>query len=287
MKPSLTGKIALVTGASRGIGRAIAQRLASAGATVVVTARSLDRAVELTGTLHETVTLIEKNGGKAIPLACDLENSEQLHNLVQRTVDVAGGLDILINNAGLAHFSTIDKMPESMFDATVDHYLKIPFILCKAAIPFMRARGAGWIVNLGSVTAMAPMKPYIDWERTGGVQVYAAIKLAMHRFSQGLAAELENDYIAVNVVGPSTAISTPGADRVTPEGYPTENIAYIAETVLAMCHLPAKERTGLIGYSLHFPLAHNLPVYSLDGREQLPPPVIPPYAHPAIVAKGE
>jgi len=286
-KPSLNGKIALITGASRGIGRAIAQRLAAAGATVVVTARSLESAIEFSGTLRETVTLIEHAGGKAIPLACDLENSEQLHGLVQRVVDAAGGLDILINNAGVAHYSTVEKMPESMFDTTVDHYLKIPFILCKDAIPIMRSRGAGWIVNLGSVTAMPPLKPYIDWERSGGAQVYAAVKLAAHRFSQGLAAELESDNIAVNVVGPSTAISTPGADRFTPEDYPTERIEYIAETVLAMCHLPAKERTGLVGYSLHFPLAHNLPVYTLDGNEQLPPPVIPSYAHPQINAKGE
>ena len=286
-RPNLTGKVALVTGASRGIGRGIAQRLAAAGATVVVTARSLNNAVAMPGTLAETVALIEQAGGRAIALAADLENPQDRDSVVQRAAQAAGGLDILINNAGVAHYETVEKMPMSMFDLTVEHYLRIPFALSQAAIPLMRARGAGWIVNIGSVTAQAPLKPYIDWERVGGATVYAAVKAALNRFTQGLAAELENDNIAVNLVGPSTAISTPGADRFTPEGYPTEPVEYLAETALALCHLPARERTGLLTHSLHFPLAKNLPVYSLDGRSQLPAPTIPAWAHPAIKPDGE
>lgn len=285
--PSLTGKVALVTGASRGIGRGIAQRLAAAGATVVVTARSLDSAVAMPGTLAETVSLIERAGGRAIALAADLENPRERDALVQRAVDAAGGLDILINNAGVAHYATVDKMPMSMFDLTIEHYLRIPFALSQAAIPVMRARGAGWIVNIGSVTAQPPLRPYYDWERVGGATVYAAVKAALNRFTQGLAAELENDNIAVNLVGPSTAISTPGADRFTPEDYPTEPVEYLAETALALCHLPARERTGLLTHSLHFPLAMQLPVFSLDGRTQLPAPTIPAWAHPAINPTGE
>lgn len=284
--PVLTGKVALVTGASRGIGRAFAQRLAAAGATVVVTARSVNSTTVFPGTLEETVALIERGGGKAIALGADLESIGEVSSLIDRTVDAAGGLDILINNAGIAHYASVSEMPLETFDLTVEHYLRVPFILAQAAIPIMRARGAGWIVNVGSSTAMPPLRPYDDWHRTGGSTVYAAVKLAAHRMTQGLAAELECDNIAVNVVAPSTAISTPGADRFTPEDYPTERIEYIAETALALCHLPAKERTGLIAYSLHFPLAHDIPVFTLDGREQLPPPVVPSYAHPAIDPKG-
>ena len=285
--PDLNGKIALVTGASRGIGRAIAQRLATAGATVVVTARSLDSAVALPGTLMETVALIEAAGGKAIPLAADLENPAQRDGLVARAAAAAGGLDILINNAGMAHYATVENMPMNMFDLTVDHYLRVPFALAQAAIPFMRQRGGGWIVNVGSVTALPPFKPYDDWARFGGATIYAAIKLAVGRFTQGLAAELERDNIAVNQVGPSTAISTPGADRFTPEDYPTEPVEYLAETALALCHLPASQRTGLVTYSLHFPLSQGFPVYSLDGKTELPRPAIPAYAHPGIAADGE
>lgn len=284
--PALKGKIALVTGASRGIGRAIAQRLASEGATVVVTARSLTQSASVAGTLAETVALIEQAGGRAIPLAADLANPAERDALVARAAEAAGGLDILVNNAGVADYERVETMPMAMFDLTIEHYLRIPFALAQAAIPLMRARGAGWIVNVGSVTALPPLRPYDDFSRFGGVTVYAAVKAALSRFTQGLAAELEADAIAVNLVAPSTAILTPGAARYIPEGYPTEDVAYLAETALALCRLPARERTGAIAHSLHFPLAHGIAVQSLDGRTPLPSPVIPAYAHPHIQPEG-
>ena len=283
----LDGKIALVTGASRGIGAAIARRLAAAGATVVATARSLERSSGTPGTLVETVSLIEQAGGRALALAADLENPAERDTLVGRAAAAAGGLDILVNNAGYAEYASVETMPLAMFERTVEHYLRAPFVLAQAAIPLMRARGAGWIVNIGSVTALPPAKPY-DWFAChGGSTVYAAVKAALNRLTQGLAAELLAENIAVNMVGPSTAIRTPGAARYIPEDYPTEDVAYLAETVLAMCHLPAAERTGLLAHSLHFPLALDLPVYSLDGRQRLPAPEIPPYAHPGIAPDGE
>ncbi len=282
----LTGKVALVTGASRGIGRAIAQRFAAEGATVIVSGRSLEQSVILPGTLAETVALITQAGGHAIALAADLEKPAERDTLIARVVAAAGGLDILVNNAGFAEYCLVETMPLAMFDRTLDHYLRIPFTLSQAAIPLMRARGAGWILNLGSVTALAPLRPYSVFDSAGGVTVYAAIKSAVNRFTQGLAAELETDNIAVNSVAPSTAIRTPGADQHIPAQYPTEAVEYLAETALALCHLPARERTGLITHSLHFPLACQLPVYSLDGRELLPPPTLPDVAHPHIVPSG-
>lgn len=282
----LEGRIALVTGASRGIGRAIAQRLASAGATVVVTARSLDRTSGYAGTLAETVALIESGGGHAIALAADLENPVERDALVARTVEVAGGLDILVNNAGFAEYSPTVDMPMSTFEVTIDHYLRVPFALIQRAVPVMRQRGAGWILMLGSVTALPPVRPHDVFARRGGATVYACVKAAVHRFTQGLAAELEEAGIAVNCVAPSTAISTPGADTFIPAGYPTERVEYLAETALALCHRPAAECTGIVAYSLHYPLATGLPVHGLDGRELLPPPVIPAYAHPDTLARG-
>lgn len=283
---ALAGKCALVTGASRGIGRAIAQRLAAEGATVVVTARSLSHSAAASGTLAQTVELIEQSGGRAIALAADLSIAEERDALVERAAEAAGGLDILVNNAGIADYDRVETMPLAMFDLTLDHYLRIPFALSQAAIPLMRARGAGWIVNVGSVTALPPLRPFDDFARVGGATVYAAAKAALSRFTQGLAAELEADGIAVNLVAPSTAIRTPGAERYIPENYPTEDVAYLVETALALCLLPARKRTGLITHSLHFPLAQGLTVRSLDASTTLPPPVLPAYAHPSINPAG-
>jgi len=283
----LEGKVALVTGASRGIGRAIAQRLASAGATVVVTARSMKKSTEFSGTLLETIELIEQVGGKAFGLATDLENREQLDSLVERAVGLAGRLDILVNNAGVSHYDRVDKMSESMFDLTLDHYLKIPFLLAQQAIPHMREQGGGWIVNLGSVTAQRPFKPYDEFAKLGGATVYAAIKAALARFTQGLAAELLDDNIAVNLVAPSSAISTPASDRFIPEDFPTERVEYLAETALQLCLLPAAERTGLLTHSLHFPKAMNITARELDGSGGLPTPEIPFYSHPEVMPTGE
>ena len=296
MTPILDGKVALVTGASRGIGRAIAQRLASAGATVVVTARSLDQpatsqrfasARAVNGTLSETVELIKAAGGNAIALAADLENAEQRDGLVSRAVEAAGRLDILVNNAGFADYSTVESMSMETFNRTVEHYFRVPFALAKAAIPFMKANKAGWIVNIGSVTAFPPKKPYPAYRRTGGDVVYASCKAALNRFTQGLAAELLDYNIAVNVIGPSTAIRTPGASELIPEAYPTEDVEYLAETALALSHLPAAERTGLITSSMHFPYHHNLQVKTLDGRSDMPRRGPPEWSHPDISPSGE
>jgi NAD(P)-dependent dehydrogenase (short-subunit alcohol dehydrogenase family) len=294
-QPNLSGKVALVTGASRGIGRAIAQRLASAGATVVVTARSVDKEAAgkrfqteqiVAGTLAETVALIEGAGGKAIAIGADLENMDQCAGLVPRAVEAAGGLDILVNNAGFADYARVEAMSLDTFDRTFQHYLRAPFLLAQAAIPVMKARGAGWIVNIGSVTSMPVQRPFPDYQRAGGDTVYAAIKAALNRFTQGLAAELVDSNIAVNLVGPSTAIRTPGASDLIPTEYPTEHVEYLAETVLAMSYLPASERTGLLGFSMHFPWAHDLQVMSLDGKTPFPKKEPPAWSHPDIPASG-
>jgi NAD(P)-dependent dehydrogenase (short-subunit alcohol dehydrogenase family) len=285
--PSLAGKVALVTGASRGIGRAIAQRYAAAGATVVVTARSVDASARDPGTLRETVALIEKQGGRALAIGADLEHAEEREALVPRAIEAAGQLDILVNGAGYAEYAPIAEMSDATFDRTLDQYLRAPFVLSRAAIPHLRARGAGWIVNVGSVTAQPPLKPYGWFDANGGSTLYAAFKSAINRFTQGLAAELLASNIAVNMIAPSTAILTPGAARYIPSDYPTEDVAYLAECALQLAYLPAVERTGLLTHSMHFPTAAKFRVKSVDGQRELPPAVAPDLSHPAIVASGE
>ncbi|MGW5075071.1 SDR family NAD(P)-dependent oxidoreductase [Rhodococcus sp. NPDC004095] len=294
MTQRLTGRTALVTGSSRGIGRAIAQRLAAEGATVVVTARSTtpSRSVRegrehvLEGTLAETVELIERAGGRAVAIAADLEDPVQRAGLVDAAVDAVGGVDILVNNAGFADYSSIESMGEDTFDRTVEHYLKVPFLLSQAVIPRMRKAGAGWIVNIGSSTGLPPIRPFREYNKTSGDVIYASAKAALHRFTQGLAAEVQDDNIAVNVVGPSTAIMTPGAASLLPEGYEAEPVEYLAQTVLEMCTLPAAERTGLVAFSLHFPWSQGIAVTSLDGGRELPRLEPPAWANPNIAADG-
>ncbi|BBZ15769.1 SDR family NAD(P)-dependent oxidoreductase [Mycolicibacterium gadium] len=290
----LSGKTALVTGSSRGIGRAIAQRLAAEGATVVVTARSYEpsqslrrgSSAALPGTIGETIELIEAAGGQAIGMAADLENPDDRDHLVKRVLDSTGRLDILVNNAGFADYSMVEDMSLETFERTVEHYLRVPFVLTKAAVPGMRAQGGGWIVNIGSVTGLAPVRPYREYNKTSGDVVYASIKAALHRFSQGVAAELLDANIAVNCVGPSTAVRTPGASALIPDTFPTEPVEYLAETVLAMCHRPAAERTGLVAFSLHYPWSQELEVHTLDGNSVLPPLEPPITANPNILPAG-
>lgn len=294
MTQKLTGKTALVTGSSRGIGRAVAQRLAAEGATVAVTARSYEPSpstrggvtTALTGTIEETIALIEDAGGTAFGFAADLEDADQRAGLVDAVVDRTGRLDILVNNAGFADYAIVEDMTLDTFDRTVEHYLRTPFVLTKAAVPHMRTQGAGWIVNIGSVTGLAPARPYREYNKSSGDVVYASCKAALHRFTQGVAAELLDANVAVNCVGPSTAVRTPGAAALIPDTFPTEPVEYLAETVLAMCHLPAAERTGLVAFSLHYPWSQRLAVHTLDGASVLPPLEPPATANPNILPAG-
>ncbi|BBX46603.1 SDR family NAD(P)-dependent oxidoreductase [Mycobacterium cookii] len=294
MNQLLSGKTALVTGSSRGIGRSIAQRLAAEGATVAVTARAhhpspsirSGAASTVPGTIVETVALIEAAGGSAFGITADLEDAAARNRMIEAVLARTGRIDILVNNAGFADYAVVEKMSLDTFDRTVDHYLRTPFVLTKLAVPHMRRQGAGWIVNIGSVTGVAPVRPYRDYNKTAGDVIYASCKAALHRFTQGVAAELVDANIAVNCVGPSTAIRTPGAAQLIPDDFPTEPVEYLAETVLAMCHRPAVERTGLVAFSLHYPSSQQLPVHSLDGRIVLPSLDPPASANPNIVAAG-
>jgi len=294
MSQLLSGRTALVTGSSRGIGRAIAQRLAAEGATVAVTARSYEpspsmragEASALPGTIGETIELIERAGGSAFGVAADLEDPRQRDRLIDGVLDRTGRIDILVNNAGFADYALVEDMSLNTFDRTVEHYLRTPFVLTKAAVPHMRKQRAGWIVNIGSVTGLAPARPYRDYNKTSGDVIYASLKAALHRFTQGVAAELVDANIAVNCVGPSTAVRTPGAAQLIPDTFPTEPVEYLAETVLAMCHRPAAERTGLVAFSLHYPWSQGLVVHSLDGSSVLPAKEPPTAANPNILPAG-
>lgn len=273
---TLNGRIAIVTGASRGIGRAIAQRLGSAGATVVVTSRSLKESKDgLSGTLEETAALIEQSGGTAIPIACDLESAESRAQLIGQTITRAGRIDILVNNGGRAIHEKLDTFTPDKALAQIQQYLLAPFDLTRLVLPHMRNQGAGWIVNLGSSSATPEDPPYNDYSTHGGASLYTALKAAVHRMAPSHAAELMADNISVNIVAPAGAVMTPGVDAlgVIKPGMESflEPAEHIAEATLALVEPEPRTLTGQIAFSYLYLDQIGRPTWSLDGKTVLFP----------------
>lgn len=182
-----SGKVALVTGASRGIGRAIAERLAGEGAKVAINyARDADGA-------QAAVSAITANGGTAIALQADVSNFVAAETLVAETIKALGGLDILVNNAGTTRDQLIMRMSEEDWDEVIRTNLKSAFNCCKAVTrPMMRSR-KGRIINISSVSGVAG---------NAGQTNYAASKAGMIGFTKSLARELASRNITVNAIAP-------------------------------------------------------------------------------------
>lgn len=269
---ALKGRVAVVTGSSRGIGQAIAQRLASGGATVVVSARSLDHSADgLAGTLHDTVRAIEGFGGKAIAIACDVENADSRARLIEETVKQAGRIDILVNNAGRAIHTKIGNFTPAMELSQVQQYFIAPYDLTRLAVAKMKAQGSGSIVFLGSNTAFTPEgPPWNEYTTHGGAALYASLKAAIHRLTISLAAELQADNIAVNAVGPVRAIMTPGLESmgIMREEHKSilEPIEHIAEAALALVSGTAQTVTAQIAMSYQYLDEIGRSTWSLDGK---------------------
>ena len=168
----LDGKVALVTGASRGIGTAIARRLAAEGATVACTARTMEPDPRYPGTLRETVEMIEKAGGKAAAFKGDLSNADDRKGLVDEVRSALGPIDILVNNAAVTFFLPIDSFPEKRFKLMIETQVWSTIDLAQQVIPDMRSRGAGWILNISSRAAVKPMgPPFEEFYKTGNSSV--------------------------------------------------------------------------------------------------------------------
>jgi 3-oxoacyl-[acyl-carrier protein] reductase len=188
IKLDLTGHIALVTGASRGIGAAIAVALAEAGATVAVNYRQRADDADV------VVGKIEDMGGRAIAIAADVSQAASVARMVDQAASALGPIDILVNNAGIAIVRGIDDLTESDFDATIAVNLKSAFLCTQAVLPGMRAKRWGRIVNISSGAARS----------AGAIGVhYNASKAGMEGLTRGYAARLVKEGITVNAVAPS------------------------------------------------------------------------------------
>jgi len=196
----LDGKVAVITGASSGIGEATAEALPAEGASVVVAARREDR-------LSDLVERINGNGGKALPVECDVTDEEQAHSLIQKAKDEYGQVDILVNNAGVMQLSKVEKGLSDewrrMFDVNVLGLL----YATDAAVQVMKEQGSGHLVNVSSVAGRRS-------RATTGV--YSGTKFAVNAISEALRQELLEDSIRVTIVEPG-AVETELATHITDE----------------------------------------------------------------------
>jgi len=248
----LDGKVAIVTGASRGIGAEIARRFAREGAAVAVAARTTEQGTSpFPGTIAETVEQIRAAGGTAVPIRADLSKPEDRERLVADATQQLGPADILVSNAAVTYFTRVEDFTARRFQLMFDVQVEGPFHLAQLVIPAMREKGRGWILNISSIAARHPAMPPTGWASRGGT-VYGMCKAALERFSTGLAAELYDDDIAVNALSPSKVVPTPGTifHHLTSEDDPnSEPPSVMAEAALRLCSGGPKELTGRIAYS--------------------------------------
>jgi len=208
----LDGKIALVTGGSRGLGKQIALELARRGADVAVAARSVNNAPidGPPGTLEQTVNEIEALGRRAFAVPTDLSNPVDVIAMVEAAADAFGGLDLLMNNAGMGTLGDISETSLADWNAIIAVNLTSQFLAIKTAVPHMRRRGGGAIVNMGSYLAHVIPDPDDDdpvlkacTDASGpGMTPYGVTKAAIERLTQGAAADLGASAIRVNCITP-------------------------------------------------------------------------------------
>jgi len=264
----LDGRVALVTGGSRGIGAAIAERFAAEGATVVVTARTVDpKSSSFPGTINETVERIDRAGGTAFAVAADLSHADDRERLVADAWTHVGPIDVLVNNAAVTYFLPTSDFTAKRFQLMFEVQVTAPFHLAQLVLPGMITRGEGWILNISSGAARHPSVPP-DPARRGGGTVYGMCKAAIERFSTGLASEVYANNIAVNALSPNRVVPTPGTlyhHLVRPQDpdQEVESPEVMAEAALALCSVAPRTRTGRIAYSQD--LLRELAIESSDA----------------------
>ena len=190
----MDGMVAIVTGASRGLGKAIAVEYARQGASVVICARS-QSPTGLAGTLQETVQEIQNDGGEVLGLSCDVTDEAQVNEMVRQARERFGRIDVLFNNAGtMVLGETILEIDPARWDQLIRINVGGPYRCSRAVLPVMMEQGRGSIINIGSRMATDPAQ--------GGGVLYSASKAAVHMFSLCLADEVKDYNIAVNILSP-------------------------------------------------------------------------------------
>jgi NAD(P)-dependent dehydrogenase (short-subunit alcohol dehydrogenase family) len=187
----LAGKVAIVTGASGGIGQAIAEAYAAEGARVVLAARSTDK-------LDDLARAIAAAGGTALAVPTDVTREDEVLRLFERMIEAYGTLDVLVNNAGMADHTPTDELPLATWQAVVDLNLTGPFLCSREALRIMKPRGKGRIINLGSISAKVPRENAV---------AYTATKFGLEGMTRSIALDARKHGIAVSIVHPGSTLS--------------------------------------------------------------------------------
>ena len=220
-----SNKVAVVTGSSKGIGYAIAEALVRNGASVTVSSRHTEELRAATERLNGL------GGGRAFGVRCDVRLPGDVQELIDRTVAEFGGLDILVNNAGVGHFAPAGELSIEQWEQTIATNLSGVFYCCREAIPHLKRRGGGWIINIASLAGKNPL---------AGGTAYNASKFGLVGFSEALLLDVRNDNIRVSYLMPGSVATefnhhTPSnsdAWKIQPED--------IAQVVLDLLEVPAR-----------------------------------------------
>jgi NAD(P)-dependent dehydrogenase (short-subunit alcohol dehydrogenase family) len=234
-RPDLTGKVVIVTGASRGIGKGVVAGLAELGASVVCAARSEDA-------LRKIVGDIEAKGGTALAARCDIGDERDIAELVASTVERFGGVDALVNNAMTPTRAAFASSSVGQWDESMRVNVRSLYLFAKEVVPVMAPRGGGSIVNVSSHAAAHETSPFMP----EGYLVYCVAKAALERFSTALAPEVRALGIAVNALRPG-AVRTEGTEEEFGDDFDWKGWATPADLVAPIATLAALQDSDLTG----------------------------------------
>jgi citronellol/citronellal dehydrogenase len=237
--PTLKDRVAIVTGASRGIGRAIALGLAKAGCHVVVAAKSATSTEKLPGSIFTVAAEVEALGAQALPVQVDVRDADQIDAMATKALERFGRIDLLVNNAGALYWESVLDTPPKRFDLVMGVNARAAFLCCRAVLPAMVRQRWGHIVN---------MSPPLDLSILPGRVAYGISKLGMTLLTVGLAEEVRQHNVAVNSLWPVTIIESQASinHRLgTPDMWRKPDI--LVDCVL---HLATKEPAAMTGRAL-------------------------------------